>query len=1530
MRPLRAVAHAHVSAIVFACALVAGAVLHLSALPIARRTLQEGVNRGLAPLFAGRITIDRIGFFGLTRIDGLDAHVDGPDGKTVLRVEGASAHVSTLALLRSLFKSSGPLLIRIPDLSIARADAKLDADAGGVPRIASAFALRTPPKPGDPPGRDVVVALPRIHLVHAGVRAQPSAPHDGDLDDADASFSFTPATLVFDLARARLRVRGLPEGAQARGDAKAHLEKPSNGPLRLRASWDGSVGAIREQANVGMDGAQLDATIDAGPATAEEVRAVWPQWPLGGPAAAHAEGHGRLPRIDVTAHASALGGDVSVAGPVTLGASVDAALHVEMRGLSGGTLIAPVPVASVGGSGDVTLALAPNGSAEARVAFTLTHGDWETERERKTEPIPMTAITADLTRSSEGEAAFRANVTIREAGAPAVIALQLAPKGGGPAKNDPLLSFQADVSALRLQSVPRLRGVASGDASLHAFGTVDPARGVIVAQVLATSTALAWGNATVNDVRAEAHASGTFSSPVVRVALEGQDVRAGRLRADEFRADAELTFNDGVAFRDVDVCLASDGPLVRVRAAAVRLDGGQVRVDHAIAEGLGEPLEATLRVSQAGIVIRAESAGIDLSRLTSFAFVPAATGRLAIDVDATVERDSVEGRVALDLSRGEVAGLKGASAQVEVRLHGRKIAGHATASAQDLGTLEVTSSSLEVGRGDLVTASPWRQAWGAVDVKAHADLAKCFAHLFPDVAKPRPLDDVRGQVDAGIRLERDSPSDMTPEIDMTASTTGLALSGRRAAGEWRLAGIDPELSAVVNGTTGATAISGQVHDAAGPLATFEATSAAVPYSSLFSDFSSASMLAALAAMPFAAHVDVPARPLASLPPALGTAGLRGVLSAKVDWSGTVVAPLVNVAATLARGPSDPAVVALPLDFALAAHYDGATLDASLFGSWHGKAMLDASARVDARARDVVSGFGGADVPWTASANARLTKMPLRNAPMLDDRQVQGSVSGDVTLTGLHTDARASVALRFDDLEVGDATCRSASARAEADGRAFDGSIQIDDAKGGHMQTRAHFGLHWGAALLPALDVAQPAEASLSAKAFRAALLLPFVSGIFTELDGTLDADARIAIDAAHGSGKPQGTLRLKDGAFELASMGGAFHGVDATLAVSPDGVLRLEHAVAHGTSGEILGSATGRMDGLSLAAVRATVEMPRADPLPLVFDGVQLGMLDGRFDLDLRHSASGMDIAVQVPSLHLALPAGSAARDVEALGGIDSVDIGVTRGSEFALVPLDAVQESDAAHGPEKSFTRIAVRLGGDVQVARGTDLDVRLEGQPTITLDGDVRVNGQIRLVRGTLDVKGKAFVIERGTITFTGDPSNPQVVLTAGWPAPDGTRIYADFVGPLKTGKVTLRAEPSRPQNEILALLLFGATDNGSSGDSQGYTAGAQAGGAVATQPINQALGGLNRSLDKLGLSGGISTKVDTSTPNPRPEVELQIARDISIQIGVVLGVPPITNPDTTLVTLNWNFLRKWSLETTVGDAGTSIVDVIWQHRY
>ena len=79
------------------------------------------------------------------------------------------------------------------------------------------------------------------------------------------------------------------------------------------------------------------------------------------------------------------------------------------------------------------------------------------------------------------------------------------------------------------------------------------------------------------------------------------------------------------------------------------------------------------------------------------------------------------------------------------------------------------------------------------------------------------------------------------------------------------------------------------------------------------------------------------------------------------------------------------------------------------------------------------------------------------------------------------------------------------------------------------------------------------------------------------------------------------------------------------------------------------------------------------------------------------------------------------------------------------------------------------------------------LSGNVTAEVGDKTVVRGQIHVRDGKLDVQGKSFEIETGTVTFVGDPANPEINVTAGWTAQDGTRIFADYIGPLKTGKVT-----------------------------------------------------------------------------------------------------------------------------------------------
>jgi translocation and assembly module TamB len=301
---------------------------------------------------------------------------------------------------------------------------------------------------------------------------------------------------------------------------------------------------------------------------------------------------------------------------------------------------------------------------------------------------------------------------------------------------------------------------------------------------------------------------------------------------------------------------------------------------------------------------------------------------------------------------------------------------------------------------------------------------------------------------------------------------------------------------------------------------------------------------------------------------------------------------------------------------------------------------------------------------------------------------------------------------------------------------------------------------------------------------------------------------------------------------------------------------------------------------------------------------------------------------IDVPQLHIRMP-DTTRSTVQQLTPAKGVRVGMRLSDgTWSKIGADVAAEPPPRVGKP---VRVVVRFGDDVEIRRGTMLRVALRGGPTIEYADRLKVSGQLHLASGTLDVEGKRFVFDQGTVSFVGDdPTNPTLAVTAVWDAGDGTRVYADFIGPLRSGKLTLRSEPALTENEILALVLFGTTDGlqgqgASSADpsTAAFGAGAGVGAGLATEGVNKAISQLT-TID-------ISTRVDTAHETPRPEIVVQLTKNISAQFAYVLGTPPVgQNPDQTLLTIDWRFLGKWSLETTVGDAGSSIVDVLWMHRY
>jgi hypothetical protein len=99
---------------------------------------------------------------------------------------------------------------------------------------------------------------------------------------------------------------------------------------------------------------------------------------------------------------------------------------------------------------------------------------------------------------------------------------------------------------------------------------------------------------------------------------------------------------------------------------------------------------------------------------------------------------------------------------------------------------------------------------------------------------------------------------------------------------------------------------------------------------------------------------------------------------------------------------------------------------------------------------------------------------------------------------------------------------------------------------------------------------------------------------------------------------------------------------------------------------------------------------------------------------------------------------------------------------------------------------------------------------------------------------------------------------------------------------------------------------------------------GGSFVTKGLNTVLSAVSPQ--------AISTRIAINpSNNPRPELAVQVARDVTARVGYNMGLPaPGQNPDRALLMLDWRFRRRWSMLATVGDRGSSILDLIWHLRY
>ena len=61
------------------------------------------------------------------------------------------------------------------------------------------------------------------------------------------------------------------------------------------------------------------------------------------------------------------------------------------------------------------------------------------------------------------------------------------------------------------------------------------------------------------------------------------------------------------------------------------------------------------------------------------------------------------------------------------------------------------------------------------------------------------------------------------------------------------------------------------------------------------------------------------------------------------------------------------------------------------------------------------------------------------------------------------------------------------------------------------------------------------------------------------------------------------------------------------------------------------------------------------------------------------------------------------------------------------------------------------------------------------------------------------------------------------------------------------------------------------------------------------------------------------------------MRLRRNLVLEVGYNVGrLRPNRPPDRAILSLEWQFLPRWSAVATGGDAGSTLLDLLWQYRY
>jgi translocation and assembly module TamB len=270
-----------------------------------------------------------------------------------------------------------------------------------------------------------------------------------------------------------------------------------------------------------------------------------------------------------------------------------------------------------------------------------------------------------------------------------------------------------------------------------------------------------------------------------------------------------------------------------------------------------------------------------------------------------------------------------------------------------------------------------------------------------------------------------------------------------------------------------------------------------------------------------------------------------------------------------------------------------------------------------------------------------------------------------------------------------------------------------------------------------------------------------------------------------------------------------------------------------------------------------------------------------------------------------------------------------------SITDLEIIEKNAPASDEDdkKKSAKKGVNLALDVNLdmpgrvfIRGQNLDTEWKG--AIDIGGTAAkpaLLGKLEVIRGRYDILGKRFSFTKGSVTFNGaSPPAPYVDVVAENEAKDITAQIL-ITGGLNDLDLELQSDPSLPQDEILARVLFGK-DLSSISPMQALSL------AKAAAELTGGLGILG------GKGGGLNVMDKTRKLFELDQLEIKTGEsgNTAISAGkylsdkVYIEAEGGAKPEDQKVSIEIELTPNLSLESEVGADSEGSVGINWKMDY